>query len=436
MTRKSILLLPLMFLLFQLISAENHQHESIDKLSISHENYLNLSGIDPIVESGIKAKAFPGCQIVVLKKGIPIYDKCFGTYTYEDTQKVMPTTLYDLASLSKTTGTLLAIMKLYDKGQLKLTDKASKYLPFLLATDKEDITIKDLLFHESGLPASLSCYNLVISKDSEHAVRLSNSSLKYKSEWVSTTLLPDYTTKIYDNFYMSNRFHQAAMQMVACTRLRSKTYLYSCVNFILLKEIAELISRIPLDIYLSNEFYVPLKISPIAYIPLRTYQKKDIAPTLKRDFLRNGVLQGEVQDPDAALLGGVSGNAGLFASAKAVAMVYQMLLNGGEINGYRCLSEKTCKLFTTTTSTSGRRGLGFDKPIPSMPTHNPCCSFAPSEVYGHTGYTGTCCWVDPINDLVYVFLSNRTYPNDGLNKLSKMGIRPKIQEVIYQAMKK
>lgn len=433
MTKKTKLLLPFILLILLVNPAGNHL---FSQAAANNANNTILAGIDVIVENGIKAKAFPGCQVVVLKKGVAIYDKCFGTYTYEDSQKVTPTTLYDLASLSKTTGTLLAIMKLYDNGQLKLSDKASKYLPFLRSTDKEDISITDLLFHESGLPASLSCYNLVMAKDTQNAIQIGNSSIKYKAVWVSKIPMPDYTTKIYDGFYMSDRFHQAAMQMIARTHLRAKTYLYSCVNFILLKEIAEAISGMPLDLYLTKEFYAPMKISPIAYIPLRTYQKKEIAPTLKRDFLRNGMLQGEVQDPDAALLGGVSGNAGLFASARAVAAVYQMLLNGGEINGVRCLSEKTCKFFTTTTSASGRRGLGFDKPIPSSPSHNPCCSAAPSAVYGHTGYTGTCCWVDPVNELVYVFLSNRTYPNDGVNKLSKMGIRPKIQEQIYLSMNK
>jgi CubicO group peptidase (beta-lactamase class C family) len=432
MCKNSKLFLPIIFLILQLGTAGNRLFSEI---AVSNIN-SRLAGIDQIVENGIKAKAFPGCQVVVLKKGVAIYDKCFGTYTYENTQKVTPTTLYDLASLSKTTGTLLAIMKLYDNGQLKLTDRISKYLPFLQSTDKEDITISNLLFHESGLPASLSCYNLVMGKASENVIQLGSSSIKFKSEWVSKIPLPEYTTKIYDGFYMSNAFHQAAMQMIARTHLRSKTYLYSCVNFILLKEIAEAVSGMTLDAYLTKEFYEPMKISPIAYLPLRIYQKNEIAPTLKRDFLRNGLLQGEVQDPDAALLGGVSGNAGLFASARAVASVYQMLLNGGEINGVRCLSEKTCKLFTTTISASGRRGLGFDKPVPSNPAHNPCCSYAPSAVYGHTGYTGTCCWVDPANELVYVFLSNRTYPNDGVNKLSKMGIRSKIQSVIYQSMKK
>jgi len=178
-----------------------------------------------------------------------------------------------------------------------------------------------------------------------------------------------------------------------------------------------------------------MKLSSMSYLPLRTHKKEDVAPTLRKDFLRNGVIQGYVHDPAAAFLGGVSGNAGLFATARDVATVYQMLLNMGELDGKRYLRAETCKLFTTTVSASGRRGLGYDKPVPSKPNTNPCCISAPQGVYGHTGYTGTCCWVDPVNKIVYVFLSNRTYPNDGVNKLARMGIRPRIQEVIYQSIK-
>lgn len=437
--QKSVILAILSLLLFPtaqenllLAQRKNRQAPSHAQASQSPD----LSGIDRIVAQGIQAKAFPGCQVVVLKKGVLIYDKCFGTYSYEDSENVSPTTLYDLASLSKTTATLLAIMKLYDTGQLKLTDRASKFLPFLKSTDKEEITISELLFHESGLPASLSCYNLITTSDSNHAIRVGGSGIKYSPEWVSNKVSTDWNIKLYEGFYLSNRFHQAAMQKIARIPLRSKTYLYSCVNFMVLKEIVEVISGMSMDSYLYKTFYQPLKIERICYLPLQSYARKEIAPTLKKDFLRNGMLQGEVQDPDAAVLGGISGNAGLFASARSVGSVYQMLLNGGTLNGIRCLSEKTCTLFTTTTSKSGRRGLGFDKPTPANPSHSPCCNSAPSAVFGHTGYTGTCCWVDPVNELVYVFLSNRTYPNDGVNKLAKMGIRPKIQEVIYQEIKK
>jgi CubicO group peptidase (beta-lactamase class C family) len=405
-----------------------------------------LARIDSIVNGGINSKAFPGCQVLILKNGKTVYNKCFGYYTYENLQQVKPTTLYDLASLSKTTGTLLAIMKLYDEGKLKLTDKASQYLPFLRGTDKENSTITDLLFHESGLPPGLSFENLVLEKNispsnlaSEknymHSIRMSNPKLRYNENLVSKIRSEEYSLQVSDSFYLHKSTHEKAMKMIADARLGKKTYLYSDLNFILLKEIVETISKTPMDIFLIREFYSPMKLNNIVYLPLRTHQPEDIAPTLQKDYLRNGLIQGYVHDPSAAFLGGVSGNAGLFATAQDVAQVYQMLLNNGELNGNRYLSTETCKLFTTTTSANGRRGLGFDKPAPATSKNKQFFISASPATYGHTGYTGTCCWVDPESRLVYVFLSNRTYPNDGINKLSRMRIRSKIQEVIYQSMK-
>jgi len=411
-----------------------------------------LARIDSIVKNGITAHAFPGCQVLIMKDGKIVYDKNFGTYTYEGEQKVTSASMYDLASLSKTTGTLLAIMKLYDNCKLSLTDKASKYLAFLRGTDKEDITIKELLFHESGLPPTLPFYRLAIDetsyeapffttkKDSKHTIQMDEdsyacNSFKYKEGWASTTPSDEYTMHVSDNLFMNKKFHEAAMQMIAQAPLNAKKYAYSCVNFITLKEIAETISGMPMDEFLNREYYSPMKLYHIGYLPLRTHKREEIVPTVKNDCLRGELIQGFVHDEAAAYLGGVSGNAGLFASARDVAKIYQMLLNGGEIGGKRYLSKSTCKLFTTTTSKSGRRGLGYDKPIPSNPNYSPCCVSAPYAVYGHTGWTGTCCWVDPVNGLVYVFLSNRTYPDRWNNKLSKMNIRTDIQEAIYQSMK-
>lgn len=404
---------------------------------------ITLAKIDSIVNNAIVNRVFPGCQVYVMRNGKAVYDKCFGTYTYESKQPVAANTLYDLASLSKTTGTLFAIMKLYDNGKLKLTDKASAYLTFLRGTDKENITIKDLLFHETGLPGSMFFYKALLEKnntptflaiDTLHTVRLNSSTMKYKSGWTSKFKTIEYQAQVGDSFYMHNKFHDMAMQKIAATKIGPKTYLYSCVNFILLKEVAEAISGMSMDAFLEREFYGPMKLQNMAYLPLRTHKKEDVAPTMKKDFLRNGKLQGFVHDPDAAFLGGVSGNAGLFANSRDVASVYQMLLNNGELNGKRYLSAETCKLFTTTTSASGRRGLGFDKPTPASQSTSPCSALAPQATFGHTGYTGTCCWVDPVNKLVYVFLSNRTYPDDAVNKLARMSIRPKIQEVIYKSI--
>lgn len=410
-------------------------------------NRTTLERIDNIVQNGIKSRAFPGCQVLVMKDGKPVYDKCFGTFTYGPSPKVNRSTMYDMASLSKTTGTLLAIMKLYDSGKLSLEDKASQYLTFLRGTDKQNITLKQLLFHESGLPAYLPFYKLAIDKTNAKAAVMpqaepsasniiTGSVFRYKTGWVSRIPTVEYMAQVSDSFYLHNRFRQEAMQMIADTRLGSKTYNYSCINFIVLKEIAEAISGMTLDSFLEQEFYAPMQLASLSYLPLRKHKKEEIAPTLKKDNLRGNVVQGFVHDHAAAFMGGISGNAGLFGTATDVAAVYQMLLNNGELTGKRYLSEETCRVFTTTTSASGRRGLGFDKPVPSNPKLSPCCPQAPTSVYGHTGYTGTCSWVDPENKLVYVFLSNRTYPDDGVNKLARMGIRTKIQEVIYQSLDK
>lgn len=396
--------------------------------------------IDSIVENALKQHVFPGCQILVLKDGKTFFEKSYGHFTYENQQKVTDSTLYDLASLTKTTGTLLAIMKLFDEGKLKFEDKASDYLDFLKNTDKENITISELLYHESGLPGSMFFYQNMIERvmanNSEpNTARLNSVTKQYKTGLTSKFRTDNYTLQAGGSLFLNNSFHETAMKRIAASRLGAKTYLYSCVNFILLKEIAERITGIPLDHYLDSVFYRPMELTNITFLPLRYFQKNQIAPTIKKDYLRNETLQGFVHDPDAAFLGGVSGNAGLFANARDVATVHQMLLNGGEYNGIRFLSAETCHLFTTQTSANGRRGLGFDKPVPEQPNINPCCAAAPEEVYGHTGYTGTCCWVDPVNNLIYVFLSNRTYPDDGVNKLARLSIRPKIQEAIYNALK-
>ncbi len=408
-------------------------------------NSQKLNQIELIALEGISAKAFPGCQIVVLRNGKDVYNKAFGTFTYEGSKKITTETIFDLASVTKTSATLLAVMKLYDDGKLKLTDSVSTYLDFLKSTDKQSITINDLLFHESGLPPYLPFYKSVVEAipDSNNckdhpkpSVTMSSKTLQYKADLVSKSPDSIFNIQLGDSFYIHKSFHEAAMQTIAETKLLEKTFRYSCINFILLKEIVEKITSTSMDQFLDKEFYKPMNLTSICYLPLRTHSQEDIAPTLKKEELRTGVIQGWVNDPAAAFLGGISGNAGLFSTATDLAYLYQMLLNKGELNGKRYLSTTTCELFTQTVSANSHRGLGFDKPRPNKPNANPCGVSAPIEVYGHTGYTGTCVWVDPVNQMVYVFLSNRTYPNDSSSKISTLSIRPRIHEVIYQAMKK
>lgn len=412
-----------------------------------------LKKIDTIALDGIQQGAYPGCQVVVLKNGHVMVDKAFGTYAGKGSPGVESTDIYDLASLSKTTGTLLAVMKLYDKGRFNLTDKISDYLSFLQRTDKKDITIREILYHQSGLPPWLPFYQEVIDKDSydgrlfsarkdaHHPVQIgtatwANPRFKFKSEYISPVKTGDYTIQICDSLWLNRSFRKVIEEKIVEAPLKQKRYVYSDIGFILLGMLVEQLAGMPMEAYLQREFYEPMGLERTGYLPLRRFAKSEIVPSNKDRFLRKETLQGYVHDEASAFFGGLAGNAGLFSTAREVARVYQMLLNGGEIDGKRYLSKETCNLFTTETSKISRRGLGFDKPDMEDPKKGNCASGVPAGVYGHTGFTGTCAWVDPENDLVYVFLSNRIYPNVTNRKLNQLHIRERIQEAIYDAMKK
>ena len=415
-----------------------------------------LAKIDEIALEGIRSKAYPGCQIVILKDGVPIYDKCFGKFTYGNSKKVEANDIYDIASLTKTTATLLAVMKLYDQGKFGLTDRISKYVPILKGSGKERITIEDLLFHQSGLPASWAFYRDAIDDssyvgtffkarpDAGHKQRVDTrlyvvNSFEYKKEFVSRTFSNDYPLSLADSLFVSPNFSKYMLDLVASSEipLRDRRYRYSCLNFMLLKEMVENISGLSMDEFLYKEFYQPMGMEHTLYLPLKRFKKEQIVPTVESDYLRNRKeLRGYVHDEIAAFMGGVSGNAGLFSNARDVAKVYQMLIDGGQFNGKRLLSMETCRLFMTKKSRISRRGLGFDKPEAAA-GKGPCADEAPSEVVGHTGFTGTCAWADPKNGLVYVFLSNRIYPRPFDHKaLMNLNIRPRIQQVMYQALSK
>ena len=413
-----------------------------------------LARIDSIAMYGIENGAYPGCHVLVWKNGYPVYNKCFGTHTYESDRKVKENDLYDLASLTKTTATMLAVMKLYDDGKLNLTDKISNYVPEMKSTNKENITIQELLYHESGLPAYLPFYKKAIDtksckggmykkyKDANHSVKVANNlyictNYSFLSEWVSDKETSEYSLKVSDNMYIKPEFKSVILKEIADTPLKGHSYRYSCLNFMLLKEAVENISGMPMDEFLEENFYKPMGLVHTMYNPLKRYSKDEIIPTVKEDFLRKGPIHGYVHDEAAAMLGGVSGNAGLFSTAKEVATIYQMLLDKGVMGDRRYLTRATCELFLTMKSKNSRRGLGFDKPDKEKPENGYCAPETPASVFGHTGFTGTCAWADPDNDLVFVFLCNRIYPNPCDRKnLMKLKIRPAIQQAIYQAIMK
>ncbi len=410
-----------------------------------------LKDIDGIVLKGLAAGAYPGCRVLVWKNGQPIYDKGFGTHSDKDTATVRPSDLFDLASMTKTTATLLAVMKLYDEGKIKLDGKLSAYLPFLHDSDKRNITIRELLLHQSGLPAYIRFYQDLIDpntvhgpysqswQDKWHRTRISEhsyycSDFSFKEEMVSRSQTPTHSLHMADSMWLNKDFKHTILRQIAKCRLNGKRYVYSDLGFVLLQQVVEAVSGLPMDAYLAKEFYAPMGLQRTMFLPLNAFTKAEIMPTAANDFLRRQDICGYVHDETAACMGGVSGNAGLFSTAEEVAKIYQMLLDGGEFGGKRFLSEAACRLFTTEKSAISRRGLGFDRPDTPAAKSNPCAPSAPKSVYGHTGFTGTCVWVDPDNRLIYIFLSNRLCHNVWNTKLGDMHIRKDIQELIYKAL--
>lgn len=410
-----------------------------------------LQRIDSIAQAGIAQGAYPGCRVVVMKDGYTVLDKSYGRHAGVGSREVDAASCYDLASLTKTSATLLAVMKLYDKGQINLTDEIATYLPFLRNTDKASITVQDLLFHESGLPAAILFYQEAIDPDSytgrlfgnrrsaKHSLHLggrvwANPRFDFYPRYVSSQQKEGFSRPIAQDLWVSDEFRSLIQQKIAQTPLRSATYRYSDVGFVLLGMMVEEVSGMPLHRFLEEELYKPMGLHSMTYLPLERMESHRIVPTANDTFLRKSLLQGYVHDETAAFSGGVAGNAGLFSTAGDVARLYQMFLDGGVLDGQRFLSEQTCRLFTTAQSAKSRRGLGFDRPDPTDPDKGNCAPGVPTQVYGHTGFTGTCAWVDPVNRLVYVFLCNRIYPQVTNRKLLDLSIRERIQAAIYEAL--
>jgi CubicO group peptidase (beta-lactamase class C family) len=427
------------------------------RLSYQQPREVNMDGnvlkkIETVVNEGIKNQAFPGCQVLVAKDGVVVYSRSFGSFDYAGTHPVQKSDVYDLASVTKTLATLPSIMKLIDTKKIALSDKISRFVPELKKTDKQNLTITDALFHETGLPAFLPLYQLLIDKNSYKGAISSNrrdftyrtlydtgvymrNDFRFDSTKVSRTPRPGISRQVAENFYIKDDFQQDILNEIVNAPLKKKkSYLYSDLNFVLLQKVVENCTAESLDTYVETNFYNRLGVCSTGFLPLRKLNKYTIAPTENDEFLRNQILVGYVHDETAAFMGGVSGNAGLFSNANDMAKLLQMFLNFGEYGDERYLNKETVRTFTQTKSPISRRGLGFDKPDSTNPQNSPTAESAPASTYGHTGFTGTCFWVDPDNHLIYIFLSNRVYPSRTHKQLMEMSIRSQIQRLIYEAI--
>lgn len=381
--------------------------------------------IDSIVNDAISKKAFPGCVVLALHNGQPIYSKAFGYYQYGSSQPVTTESIYDLASVTKISATTLAVMKLYEEKKLDLKKKLSDYLPLVKGTNKANLTIESLLLHQAGLVPFISFY-----KETMNARTGAPDSRIF-----SYTPKTDYSVRVANDLYIRNDWQDTLMKRILKSPVATRPqYVYSDNDFIFLGKVVEAITKMQLDRYVEQEFYYKLGMQTTMFRPLQCFAPVQIVPTENDDFFRCQVLQGDVHDEGAAMFGAVAGHAGLFSNASDLARLYQMLLNGGIYNGIRFLKPETIQLFTSYRSPLSRRGLGFDKPEKdNAKRSDPYPSSTASPLtYGHTGYTGTCVWVDPKYNLVYIFLSNRVYPSRDNSTFSRLNIRAKIQEVIYK----
>lgn len=378
----------------------------------------NLIAIDDIAREAISAHATPGCVVLVAKDGKVIFNKAYGDHTYDDQLPDKITDIFDIASLTKVTATTIEVMKLYDEGKISLDSTIGDYIPGVRGSNKSDITVRELMEHQAGLVPDIPTYEKL--RPSDHSVDSSAT----------------YPTKVADNFFLRKDYFKDVMwQDILKSPLRTRgKYVYSDVSMVLMKEISETITSTPLNDYVLQQFYSPLGMKTAGFLPLYRFPVSQIIPTEQDAVFRHTLLVGYTEDQTAALMGNVSGNAGLFASANDLGILYQMLLNKGTYGGVQYIKPQTVELFTSKQSAVSRRGLGFDRWDPIEDHHYPSRLASP-QTYGHTGYTGTCVWVDPKYNLVYVFLSNRVNPTVG-SKLSSLNIRPRIQDAVYEAIQK
>jgi len=396
--------------------------------SFSTIDYNKFSAIDSIVNIAIEKKAFPGCVVFAAQHGKIVYDKAFGHYEYGLSPVVTTESIFDLASVTKISATTIAIMKLYEEGRLNLKRKLGYYLPWVRGTNKNNLILENLLLHQAGLVPFISFYKETI----DPVTGIPKPTL------YSDRPKTGFSTRVAENLYLRDDWTDIMLKRILESPLgRANKYVYSDNDFILLGKVVEQITRMPLDKYVQKEFYDKIGLTTTGFKPRsRGFGLDMIVPTEEDRYFRYQLTQGDVHDEGASMFGGVSGHAGLFSDACDLAMLYQMLLNGGELYGKHYLKPETINLFTSYHSKISRRGYGFDKPekdnaIRKDPYPS---SLASPQTYGHTGFTGTCVWVDPKYSIIYIFLSNRVYPTRENNQLSQMMIRGKIQDIIYRAL--
>ncbi len=405
----------------------NVEHLGRFKYSVPEDAGLTTSAmkkIDSLAINAIREKATPGCQVLAAKNGMVVWQKSYGYHTYDSLQPVSNSDLYDLASITKVAGATTALMKLYEEGKFDLDKKLVDYLPYFNNAFGQ-VTFREILAHQAGLKAWVPYWKTIVKKNG-----------KFKWFTVKEDSSKRFPIKVADGLFVHRKYKKKIYQQIKKTELGEKKYLYSGLIFYLFPQIIEDLSGQPFDEYLYENFYKPLGAKSMVFNPYKRFNPSQIVPTEYDSLFRKQQLHATVHDEGAALMGGLSTNAGLFSTANDLAKLAQMWCNYGEYGGKRYLKEETVKEFTRCQyceTNDNRRALGFDRPLEEPNENGNTAKSVSQSSFGHTGFTGTFVWADPENNIVLVFLSNRVYPTRENTKLFKLNTRTNIQEVIYEA---
>ncbi len=390
-------------------------------------NESKLMVIDSIANDAIAKQATAGCVVLVAKDGNIVYQKAFGKYDYNAPDSVNISAVYDMASVTKICATTLAVMKLYDEHKIDLGKKLGDYLLWVKGSNKQNLVIEDILLHQAGLNPTIFFYKETLD------------SLKKPHKGIYASQQSDsFSIRVAENLFLNKSWTDTMYKRMLQSSLEPPDkYVYSDNDFIFLGKIVESITGKTLDEYVKEQFYDSLGLTSTGFNARSRFPLNEIAPTETDNYFRMQHLRGDVHDQGAAMFGGVAGHAGLFSNVNDLAVIMQMLLNGGTYNGHRYINEETIKLFTSYNTSLSRRGLGFDKPEKDNATRAAPypCSLCSPLTFGHTGFTGTCVWADPKYNLVYIFLSNRVNNvEQNWDKLSKLNVRSNIQDAIYRSI--
>jgi beta-glucosidase-like glycosyl hydrolase/CubicO group peptidase (beta-lactamase class C family) len=391
--------------------------------------------IDSIVCNAIERKATPGCSVLAAKDGKIIFRKTYGYHTYDQRIPVKEDDLYDLASVTKVSAATAAVLKLTDEGKINLADPFSDYWPdwkkgFFHRSNKQDLGWREILAHQSGLIPYLRYWKETMNED--------NGLIE---KWYMPQQTEGYALEVAPGLFLKDKFKKRVYRDIRLSAINPPgKYVYSGITFLLIPELTERLSGETYVDFLNENYYKPLGAYHLTYTPLKKFDRDQIVPTEYDSLYRKQLVQGTVHDEAAAVMGGISGNAGLFSNANDLAKLIQMYLQMGTYGGHQFLSRETMADFTSYQfpENGNRRGLGFDKPLVNnaelAPEKTYPCPGASPESFGHSGFTGTFVWADPKCNLVYIFLSNRVYPTRENNLLGKLNVRTDILQVLYDEL--